>query len=98
VPSRVTGSDKKAARGQWPIGQWKRELSAEQVQTGLKILAHFGLDRLYGDEAMPRREFLPGHRLDHRDSIRTPVPAPAASMGRDMRGSTNRLPMVSPLQ
>jgi len=59
-PSRVTGKKKKAAGGPWPIGQWRDEVSAEQLREGLKILAHFGLDQLYGDGAMPRREFLPG--------------------------------------
>jgi len=64
-PSRVTGGKKKAAGGAWPIGQWRDEVSAAQVREGLKILAHFGLDQLYGDEVMPRRGFLPS-RADSR--------------------------------
>jgi hypothetical protein len=59
-PSRVTGRRKRAAGGPWPIGQWRKEVSGEQLREGLKILAHFGLDQLYGDDAMPRPEFLPG--------------------------------------
>jgi hypothetical protein len=59
-PSRVTERKKNAPGGVWPIGQWRSEVSAEQVREGLKILAHFGLDQIYGDDAMPRPEFLPG--------------------------------------
>ncbi len=60
-PSRVTGRAKQeAAGGGWRIGQWRDEVSADQVREGLKILAHFGLDQLYGDDCVPRSEFLPG--------------------------------------
>ncbi len=59
LPSRVAGDTRSKPEGKWPIGRWKAELSAEQVRAGLRILAHFGLDQLYGDGIMPRRDVLP---------------------------------------
>jgi hypothetical protein len=59
LPSRVGTTQTRKADGKWPIGRWKAELSPDQVERGLRILAHFGLDQLYGDGFMPRREFLP---------------------------------------
>ena len=57
-PSRVTMGEKKTAGGPWPVGRWRKEVSAQQLREGLEILAHFGLDQLYGDDATPRPEFL----------------------------------------
>jgi hypothetical protein len=58
LPSRVAGGARSGPGGKWPIGRWKAELSAEQVRAGLEILAHFGLDQLYGDGVMPRPDLL----------------------------------------
>jgi hypothetical protein len=41
-----------------PIGRWRESVSAEQIERGMKILARFGLDRLY-DGALPREDPFP---------------------------------------
>jgi hypothetical protein len=44
----VTGGDK--------IARWKRDLSAEQIDSILSVVEAFGLGDLYGDSATPTRE------------------------------------------
>jgi hypothetical protein len=58
-PSSMALDRGKLNRDQWPIGQWKEALSAEQISRGMRILARFGLDRLY-DDARPREDPFPG--------------------------------------
>lgn len=36
------------------LDDWRRQLSADEVERGLEVVAAFGLDVLYGPEAMPR--------------------------------------------
>ena len=36
-------------------GNWKKELSVKQIHKGLKILNCFGLDKIYGEDSMPRK-------------------------------------------
>ncbi len=54
-PSRVTGSSGTVARGLSPIYNWQSELSHEQIRRAREIIASFGLDGLYGGEALPKR-------------------------------------------
>ena len=52
-PTRSAGRDSHIERGISPIDSWKEELDLAQVDRGLKILNAFGLDTLYGEDALP---------------------------------------------
>jgi hypothetical protein len=39
-----------------PVDNWKKKVTPEQRRRALEILGLFGLDRIYGDESMPRME------------------------------------------
>lgn len=50
------------------LGDWKEVLSSRQVERGHRILADFGLDRLYDAQGMPSGAFaFPGPRRPHEE-------------------------------
>lgn len=53
-PSYVAGSESTVLLGQSPIGQWRKELTPNQVTAGKRILDMFGLGQLYGDDGRPK--------------------------------------------
>ena len=55
-PSRTAGKVSNIVRGDSPIAAWKSQLSAEQIDKGLKILERFGLQQIYGTDLMPTKE------------------------------------------
>lgn len=63
--SRYAGKKSNIAPGKSPITAWQNELSSKQIDSGIKILEHFGLDKLYGHDSMPTtnnaEKLLEGH-------------------------------------
>ena len=53
-PTRVAGKYSTLLNDRSPILSWKNELSASQIKQGFKILEHFGLDGIYGEDGLPR--------------------------------------------
>ena len=51
--SRVSQADKVARSRKDPYGSWREGLRDELFEDGQRILAAFGLDRLYGDDGRP---------------------------------------------
>ena len=52
-PTRVAGKKSTLRNSQSPITSWKNELSAHQIDQGFEVLAHFGMDSIYGDDGLP---------------------------------------------
>jgi hypothetical protein len=52
-PSPVTFKDAAIKTGKSVVALWREEISAEDVAKAIRILALFGLDRLYDDGPMP---------------------------------------------
>ncbi|MGB5707949.1 MAG: hypothetical protein WBM41_14105 [Arenicellales bacterium] len=52
--TRVAGKESTIETNQSPISAWKDELSTSQIDQGYRILMHFGFDKLYGDDGLPR--------------------------------------------
>ena len=52
-PTRVAGKESTLANDRSPILSWKDELTAEQIERGNKVLSHFDLDGIYGDDGLP---------------------------------------------
>ena len=67
VPSRVTGCAKDISRIKPSIDQWKKELSAEQIRNGMKILSYFGLENLYDDNSRPRKDVIEKFPFAHNN-------------------------------
>lgn len=60
-PSKVSGKESNIILGNSPITSWRNELSNTQIDTGLRILEQFGLDKMYHENGFPNRrssEFL----------------------------------------
>jgi Sulfotransferase domain len=57
-PSRVTAPGSAVMAGASPIDSWRREVTPAQIEAGLGILAHFGLDGLYRLDSTPNRDRL----------------------------------------
>lgn len=55
VPSRVSVEKNNFGKGRFPVSRWKTQLSSRQIDRGLEILEHFGLDQIYGDGSMPAK-------------------------------------------
>ena len=55
-PSRSQGDGFSTLSAKKPLDVWKDQLRPEQIENGLKILAAFGLDQLYGDDSLPRKK------------------------------------------
>jgi hypothetical protein len=55
-PSAVSRSDSPVVVGGSSVDGWRQDVTAEQVERALRILALFGLDRVYGEDPMPRVE------------------------------------------
>jgi hypothetical protein len=52
-PSAVTRKDAAIKTGKSVVALWREEIPAEDIAKALRILAFFGLDRVYGEGAMP---------------------------------------------
>ena len=52
-PSSVCRSESAIMTGGDLVTQWRGELSGEQVERAMEILARFGLDTIYGEDPMP---------------------------------------------
>jgi hypothetical protein len=52
-PSPVTRKDAAINTGKSVVGLWREEISSEDVAKAMRILALFGLDRVYGEGPMP---------------------------------------------
>ncbi len=57
-PSRVTDAASNLHSGPSPVSSWMNELEPRIIDDGLKILQHFGFEKLYNDASMPNREVL----------------------------------------
>ncbi len=57
-PSRSSIEKSNLLLNRSPLNQWKKELSAYEIDGGMRILKHFGLDQLYGDDLMPNKDVL----------------------------------------
>lgn len=53
-PTRVAGKESTLNTNRSPITAWTNELTTEQIDQGMRILAHFGLDGLYDQNGIPR--------------------------------------------
>lgn len=53
-PSRTAGYDSSLSKGLDPATAWTRRCSRDDVRTVLGVLAKFGLDEIYTDNAAPR--------------------------------------------
>lgn len=54
VPSRLSRGQSAVVKGADPVESWRAEATPEQMRSTARILAQFGLDRLYGEEPLPR--------------------------------------------
>jgi hypothetical protein len=52
-PSPVARKDAAINTGKSVVGLWREEISAENIAKAMRILALFGLDRVYGEGPMP---------------------------------------------
>lgn len=57
-PSQTPGKDNNIILGKSPIETWKDELSSAQIDRGMDILSHFGLDKVYGTSSRPDKTFV----------------------------------------
>lgn len=57
-PARTIGKNKERFSEKNIINPWIDELSHQQIDRGMKILNCFGLDRLYGEDSMPHKDFV----------------------------------------
>ena len=57
-PSKFAGSESNILLGKSPVTLWKDELSARQIDAGLRILQEFGFDKLYDEASIPDRQAL----------------------------------------
>ena len=57
-PSRVVGTESNLLSGTSPITSWKKELTPQIIQEGLKILQCFGFENLYDEISMPNEDVL----------------------------------------
>ncbi len=55
-PSVMTKQTSAILQGGDPVDSWRRQTTPEQMKAAMAILARFGLDRIYGEEALPRVE------------------------------------------
>jgi hypothetical protein len=55
-PSEVTRSDAAILTGASVTASWQRELSAADIRAALSIVSRFGLDAIYGEDAMPNAD------------------------------------------
>lgn len=77
VPSLTSRRASSAAwTGADRVASWKKKVTPEQRRRALEILALFGLDRIYGDDAMPRPEGILEVMSDER------LPAASGSVRR----------------
>ena len=54
-PSRTQGKKFSTLSTQSPLDVWKNDLSAQQIDNGLKILEEFGLDTIYEGGSLPNK-------------------------------------------
>jgi len=57
-PTRTSKDFKATPSRESLVGNWKNQLSTEQIDKGLKMLEHFQLDKIYADSAKPNRAAL----------------------------------------
>jgi len=57
-PSRMASEHSTIVTNTSPLTTWKNELTTDQIDRGLALLAEFGVDDLYGDGVTPDRRVL----------------------------------------
>ncbi|MEL6159316.1 MAG: sulfotransferase domain-containing protein [Cyanobacteria bacterium J06623_5] len=57
-PSRSPGKDSNIMLGKSPVDSWRNEISAQQLEQGVRLLENFGLHELYGSSSTPHEEAL----------------------------------------
>ncbi len=63
-PSKVSNQGKSI----FPICDFKKELTKDQIESGTKVLSHFGFEHLYNNECIPNRSVLENILIDNSPS------------------------------
>jgi len=53
-PSHSTRKDSAVVRAENPVDSWKKAIGPDRSDRAMEILGYFGLDRIYGEDGLPR--------------------------------------------